>query len=74
MLAQYYPGEPKYESYEQRLNWFKSCIDKISKIPDLKQVAFPYGIGCGLAGGRWEDYEKLIIALDNICEVIICEI
>ena len=74
MLAQYYPGEPKYESYEQRLSWFDSCIDKILKIPDLKQIAFPYKIGCGLAGGKWEDYEKLIFKLDNVCEVIICQI
>jgi NCAIR mutase (PurE)-related protein len=23
-------------------------------------VAIPYGIGCGLAGGVWSDYEKML--------------
>jgi O-acetyl-ADP-ribose deacetylase (regulator of RNase III) len=74
MLSQFYPGTPKYETYEQRLGWFKSCILKISEIKNIKEIAFPFNIGCGLAGGKWEDYENLISFLDNYCEVFICKI
>ena len=33
-----------------RLKWFDSAVQEIAKIQDLKSVAFPYEIGCGLAG------------------------
>ena len=29
---------------------------KIAKIPNLESIAFPWRIGCGLAGGNWEWY------------------
>jgi O-acetyl-ADP-ribose deacetylase (regulator of RNase III) len=80
MLAQYYPGKPKYDlgkkprsypgqqpkysrdSEERRLAAFQQCLDRIAEIPNIsgKTVAFPYGIGCGLAGGNWEKYEKIL--------------
>jgi hypothetical protein len=28
--------------------------------PNIISIAFPYKIGCGLAGGKWEDYESMI--------------
>ncbi len=77
-LSQYYPGAPREatDSREQRLKWFKTCLERVGSIDNLKSVAFPYGIGCGLAKGRWEDYEKAIIKWSksvNIKVTIVCK-
>jgi hypothetical protein len=66
MLAQYYPGKSKYnnDSVPNRLQWFRDCLNEISNIPDLKNkkesLAIPFNIGCGLAGGNWDDYYSII--------------
>lgn len=65
MLGQYYPGIVKYpnsklDGFKARTDYFFSCLQKISEIDNLKSIAFPYGIGCGAAGGDWELYYKLI--------------
>ena len=46
-----------------RLKWFDSAVKEIAKIKDLDSVAFPYEIGCGLAGGDWSEYRKRILNL-----------
>ena len=53
-------GTPTVDDASQRLQWFFACLDAISDIPDLTSVAFPYTIGCGLAGGHWPDYERAL--------------
>jgi len=65
MLAQFWPGGVRYpysakDGYIARQRYFKDCLLKITKIEDLESIAFPYKIGCGIAGGNWEIYEKLI--------------
>lgn len=65
MLAQYYPGVTKYpqsdrDGIETRKRAFKTCLHKISQIANLQSIAFPYKIGCNLAGGKWEVYRKMI--------------
>lgn len=67
MYAQYFPGRchlkkgPDIETYDKRLRWFKQCLNELGKrIRKDSTIAFPYGIGCGLAGGRWDDYYRLI--------------
>jgi O-acetyl-ADP-ribose deacetylase (regulator of RNase III) len=40
----------------RRLSAFKSGLLEIAALPGLRSVAFPFGIGCGLAGGNWPDY------------------
>jgi uracil-DNA glycosylase len=44
----------------QREKWFKMCLDRVSKIKNLRSIAFPYNIGCGLAGGDWNKYEDML--------------
>lgn len=61
MFAQYYPGRPKYPDSKLdgtiiRQQHFYQCLIKISKIPDLESIAFPYKIGCNLGGGDWNYY------------------
>jgi uracil-DNA glycosylase len=61
MFAQLNPGKPKKgDTASQREKWFEECLNKISKIKSLKSIAFPSGIGCGLAGGNWDTYYGLI--------------
>jgi O-acetyl-ADP-ribose deacetylase (regulator of RNase III) len=59
--AQYYPGKPKYphstlDGIEIREKYFHKCLLRIAKIENLQSIAFPWRIGCGLAGGIWEHY------------------
>jgi hypothetical protein len=59
MFAQYTPGKPsRKESQAQRLEYFRSCLAAVKAIPDLGSVAFPFNIGCGMAGGKWDDYKR----------------
>lgn len=73
MLAQYYPGpsknfkygtcgsEASLDSYEQRKQWFATCLQQIKVLaPTMESIAFPYQIGCGLAQGKWADYEQML--------------
>lgn len=61
MMAQLTGGKPRYpETYEKRKEYFKACLDQISEISDLESIAFPYLIGCGLAGGKWDEYEAIL--------------
>lgn len=61
MFSQYYPGKPKYwDNCDKRTRWFSECLDKIKNTPNIKSIAFPYKIGCGLAGGDWFIYKKII--------------
>ncbi len=58
LMAQINGGKPKHpESQVTRELLFLQCLDQL---PKAKSLAFPYGIGCGLAGGNWDHYYKLI--------------
>jgi hypothetical protein len=60
--AQIYPGRPNLtnDTKEIRLELFVKCLEEILKIQNLESIAFPWMIGCGLAGGNWEDYQSLL--------------
>ena len=64
MFAQRNPGLPRTTGNDTdaaRLRAFKSCLDEIEKIePRPRSIAFPFLIGCGLAGGEWRSYEAAI--------------
>jgi Predicted phosphatase homologous to the C-terminal domain of histone macroH2A1 len=61
MFAQEYYGRDRnicYTSYEA----FRSCLQEINSIfKGEKTLAFPYGIGCGLGGGKWEQIYTLML-------------
>lgn len=64
MYSQFLPGGPnsnETDSESNRESKFKECLDNILlEIKDLKSIAFPYKIGCGIAGGNWNNYLKMI--------------
>ena len=39
---------------------FKECLEALGALPDYQNLAFPYGIGCGLAGGNLTHFEQFI--------------
>jgi O-acetyl-ADP-ribose deacetylase (regulator of RNase III) len=64
MYAQNKPGKVStQETSQQRHIWFQQCLQKLGDImlkEHVTDVAFPYGIGCGLAGGNWSIYSRMI--------------
>ncbi len=66
-----YPESNPPESAVSRLTWFKDALHSfVADLPDLEGderyvLKFPYKIGCGLAGGNWNDYYKV---LQDMCE------
>lgn len=65
MLGQYYPGFPKFPEAKQdgtaaREGYFLRCLGAVAKIEKLESVAIPWRIGCGAAGGDWDNYYKMI--------------
>ena len=55
------PDPAQKDSAAEREGWFQACLGHVAKItPPLRSVAFPYEIGCGLAGGKWPAYERMI--------------
>lgn len=79
LFAQYYPGPPgayerRYEdkppppapdSAHQRLLWFAGALDDfLAPGPLPGRMAMPF-IGCGLAGGKWDDYKSAIERIEK---------
>ena len=61
MIAQINQGKPTpKETKTMREEFFRKCLEEIGLIEGIKEIAFPYGIGCGLAGGEWNKYFKMI--------------
>ena len=62
MFAQRYPGSIKFSNDTEimRIQWFQKCLDDIVRIPNIKEIGFPYNIGCGLAGGDWNNYQGML--------------
>jgi O-acetyl-ADP-ribose deacetylase (regulator of RNase III) len=62
MYSQYYPSYAKYtnDSKALRLKWFQKCLSLIGEEKNITtsptSIAMPYKIGCGSAGGNWDDY------------------
>ena len=64
MMGQKYPGKPgqggRTDTPSTRLRHFGSALYRIHEIDGLESIAFPYMIGCGLAGGDWKKYAREI--------------
>ena len=62
LYAQVFPGGPGKEgdSIKERESYFLKCLMALGRVKNIKEVAFPYGIGCGLAKGDWETYANMI--------------
>ena len=71
--AQINPGGPgkKKDTEKSRVAYFAKCLVALGKVKNLREIAFPYGNGCGLATTfskeRWDVYSGMIedFASDN---------
>lgn len=93
LLGQIAPGKPataaarKYgvspgtDDANCRREYFRSALEELADIcleEEWKLVAFPFRIGCGLAGGSWPDYLAMLQKFSNLVSahgvsVIICQ-
>lgn len=57
-----YPESPQPETVQTRQKWFRECLEIISHSlgSEPKTLAFPFQIGCGLAGGDWKVYQQML--------------
>lgn len=67
IIAQYYPGTPRpggnlLDGPHVREGYFNRCLFEISRMENIDSIAFPLNIGCGMAGGDWEKYNRMIQA------------
>lgn len=61
LMGQYIPGQTTArETAAMREKWFQEGLDEMLTIKDPESFAFPYKIGCGLAGGDWNIYKEMI--------------
>ena len=62
IFGQRNPGSrmDRQETARMRERWFAQCLGELARVPGLRSVAFPYQIGCGLAGGDWCAYEGML--------------
>lgn len=72
LYGQNWPSKPRGdETAAQRLLWFHSGLQRLVQhlmqtANDKLVVAFPHFIGCGLAGGKWSDYDAEINNFANL--------
>ena len=52
--------EPYDDTPQHRIRWFKQRLNELGQRNDLRTIAFPYKIACGLGGGKWRVYFELI--------------
>lgn len=57
IYSQYYPGKANYSSdnSSKRLEWFKMGLKELEEY-GFETISVPYKIGCGSAGGNWDEY------------------
>ncbi|KAG9389470.1 swarming motility protein YbiA [Carpediemonas membranifera] len=62
IYGQRYPGKPTpFESTANREDWFRQALKAMAEQQEsIGTVAFPFGIGCGMAGGNWARYRAMI--------------
>lgn len=74
MMGQFYPGRPRFkeskvDGSEARKNYFRRCLSWLRKLADKEPgatFAFPWKIGCGLAGGGWKWYSAELSDFANV--------
>jgi O-acetyl-ADP-ribose deacetylase (regulator of RNase III) len=78
MFAQFNPGKPHKDDdpedgYQARKQYFVQCM-KLIKDLKPRSVAFPMGIGCGLAGGSWDFYKKVLEKFSSDINMVLYQI
>jgi O-acetyl-ADP-ribose deacetylase (regulator of RNase III) len=73
-----YPSYNPKETSGMRISWFTGGLYQIAKkIKTEATIAFPYQIGCGLAGGDWNTYYGMLVEFARRYprfKVVICQL
>ncbi len=56
----YYSRLGVLDTHAAREGYFRSCLKEIAQLSP-SSLAFPYKIGCGLAGGNWKRYFYMLL-------------
>jgi O-acetyl-ADP-ribose deacetylase (regulator of RNase III) len=70
ILGQFYPGGLAYENSsidgrQARRKYFKLALWEMAKTLKGRSFAFPWRIGCGIAGGDWGDYLGILKSFES---------
>lgn len=73
IFSQLYYGDSKltgidYNNYSE----MRKCFIELNKIRNDRSIYFPYGFGCGLAGGEWDKVSGMIE--EYFPDVVYCKI
>lgn len=62
IFGQYYPGVNDYsnDNLEMRQRYFYQALGLVLDM-DIQSIAFPWKIGCGLAGGDWDGWYEPVL-------------
>jgi O-acetyl-ADP-ribose deacetylase (regulator of RNase III) len=62
LFGQYFPGIARSvdDTVEYRIYHFLNGLRAVADINGIESIAFPWMIGCGLAGGDWDKYYYII--------------
>ena len=79
LYGQYTYGKNHFGDRELSYDAFYNAVQKLLKDienSEIETVLIPWGIGCGLAMGRWEIVKKILDTLTDGCnkECIVCKI
>jgi O-acetyl-ADP-ribose deacetylase (regulator of RNase III) len=63
-IGQYYPSiSDEHDALDTKLKrqeYFEACLDKVSRINNIQNIAIPWGIACGVGGGDWSIYFNML--------------
>jgi len=70
ILGQFYPGGISYEyseldGREARKRYFKLALWEMAKTLPGSSFAFPWRVGCGIAGGDWGEYIGILKSFES---------
>lgn len=62
LFGQVYPGKPRHgnDTAGARETYFAQGLHRIAELAGVGSLAFPWLIGCGLAGGEWAAYRRMV--------------
>lgn len=59
------------DSESDRESYFQKCLEAMFDYFEFSKekikIAVPYRIGCGLTGGKWQNYEKMLLDFEHTC-------
>lgn len=70
-----YGRDKRYTDYSAMYNAFANGINDYRDLYEVGNevqltIAIPYMIGCGLAGGDWDEVQKILFAVEKNCNVV----